>query len=279
MILPVESWDEGRLRIHADFADLLRQNGLTTADALWALPGETVKKYLRERGTERAWLKTADGAPVEVYLKRFLPLPAREYVKGWLGGKPVFADGAIHEWEAILAFHAHGLATMVPLAAAALHDGRTCCLTLGLGTYVRASDLFPQLAVAGEVGRDRRLSLIRAIGRLVGRMHGAKFAHQDCYLVHLFIKEAEGDEVYLMDLQRTIFPKQFRRRWRVKDLGQLLYSTRDAFSRADLLRFWQTYAAAAGAELYRDRALLRAVFAKAAALRRRTERKSAQEKR
>jgi hypothetical protein len=275
MIIPVENWDGGRLRVHANFANLLRDNDLGTADKLWALPGETVKQYLRERGTERAWLKTADGGRVEVFLKRFLPLPAKEYVKGWLGGKPVFSDGAIHEWEAILAFHAHGLATMIPLAAAALPDGRTCCLTLGLGEYVRASDLFLQLAKDGEVGRDRRLSLVHAIGRLVGRMHGARFAHQDCYLVHLFIKEEEGDEVYLMDLQRAIFPKQFRRRWRVKDLGQLLYSTRGAFSRADLLRFWQTYAAAAGAEFYRDRALIRAVFAKAAALRRRAERKSA----
>lgn len=275
VIIPVESWDGGRMRVHADFANLLHANGLTNAAALWALPGETVKQLLRERGTERAWLHEGGGAPVEVFLKRYLPLPTKEYLKGWLGGKPVFADGAIHEWEAILAFHARGLATMIPLAAATLPGGRTCCLTLGLGAHIRASELFPQLRAAGSAGRERRLALIRNIARLLGRMHQAKFAHQDCYLVHLFVKEEEDDAVYLMDLQRAIFPPRFRRRWQVKDLGQLLYSTKVACSRTDRLRFWQTYTAEAGADLYRDRALLQAILAKAAGISRRAARQTA----
>jgi hypothetical protein len=272
MTIAVETWDDGRVRLNANFAELLRGNGLTTAQALWDLPGESVKKYLRERGTERSVLRGADGRPVEVFVKRFLPLPAKEYLKGWLGGKPVFADGAIHEWEAILAFHREGLATMVPIAAAALADGRTCCLTLGLGEHVRASDLLPRLAAAGVSARPRRLALIQAIAGLVGGMHAARLAHQDCYLVHLFVKEAEADAVYLMDLQRTIFPRSFRRRWQVKDLGQLLFSVRGALSRTDLLRFWQAYAARVDAALYRDRSFRHAVAAKAVAIRRRDDR-------
>lgn len=94
-------------------------------------------------------------------------------------------------------------------------------------------------------------------------------------MVHLFVKEEEDDAVYLMDLQRAIFPSRFRRRWQVKDLGQLLYSTKAACSRTDRLRFWQTYTAEAGADLYRDRALLQAILAKAAGISRRAARQTA----
>jgi len=272
--IAVSHWDEGRMVVNAAFAALLRHNGLTDAASLWALAGEPVKRRLKERGTDRVVLRGIDGAPVEAFLKRYLPLPAREYLKSWLGGKPLFTDGALHEWEALVAFHEHDLPTIIPLAAARLPDGRSCCLTLGLGPHCRASDLLPRLLSAGTAARQERLALIRRIAELVGRMHRAHFAHQDCYLVHFFVLERDNEQaIALIDLQRVILPGQFRRRWQVKDLAQLLYSAPAQLSRSDRWRFWCEYVALAGPELRRDRTLLRAILAKAGRMSRRARRR------
>jgi hypothetical protein len=102
-------------------------------------------------------------------------------------------------------------------------------------------------------------------------MHAAKFAHQDFYLVHLFVK----DDLSIMpiDLQRIIMEKQFARRWRVKDLGQLLFSAMEYTSKTDQLFFWQQYTESAGPDLYKNRTLIRAIIRKAMSIYNRSQRK------
>jgi len=99
-------------------------------------------------------------------------------------------------------------------------------------------------------------------------------AHQDFYLVHMFVKENEGDKVYLIDLQRTVFPEDFSERWRIKDLGQLLYSARKLVSDTDILYFWKTYCGIAGKKLYDDKSLIRKILAKTASIARHAGKKN-----
>ena len=277
--IEVEIIDDGRLLVNTAYSQLLQDNGIATLNDLWNLKGEAVKKKLIERGTERSLL-TLDGKPVETFVKRYLPLPFKEYFKAITSFRPFFPSGAMHEWDAILAFHAAKIPTMKPLAAGHFSDGRSALLTLGISDYRRASDILPELM--GKESENTRSELILKIAELAGKMHAARFAHQDFYLVHLFVKEVVKSEkstneknfqVLPIDLQRIIMGKRFSRRWRVKDLGQLLYSAFDCATEKDRELFWKRYTEIAGKELEKDKKLISSIFKKADAIRKRSLRK------
>ena len=277
-IIEIKELDQGRLSANSIYIPLLKNNGINTLNDLWHLKGESVKNKLKLRGTEKSILDS-NGEKVETYVKRYLPLPLKEYFKGITSFRPFFPSGAIHEWKAIIAFHAVGIDTMDPIAVGRLDDGRSVLLSLGITDYERASDLLPRLG--GSENRQKRRELIHAIADLAGRMHAAKFAHQDFYLVHLFVKtilpgekeEQEKFKVLPIDLQRIIIGPRFSRRWRVKDLGQLLYSALDHTTASDRLFFWKHYTSIAGNSLQHDKKLLKAILRKASAIRKRSQRK------
>jgi heptose I phosphotransferase len=268
-VTEIEKWDDGRLLVNSAYSSLLRENHIATWEDLWSVEGEAVKKKLLQRGTERVLLKSNE-KPIETYVKRYLPLPFKEYFKAITSFRPFFPSGAIHEWESIIAFHAAGIQTMEPIAAGRNPDGRTVLLSLGIADYVRASELLPELR--GKKRQEERRRLILKIAELAGIMHAAKFAHQDFYLVHLFVKrkpsatstseEAEF-QVLPIDLQRIIMGPRFSRRWRVKDLGQLLFSAMDATTSSDRLIFWNRYTEIAGTKLRGDKKLINSIKRKA----------------
>ncbi|MBN1865227.1 MAG: hypothetical protein JW808_10035 [Victivallales bacterium] len=233
MGIQVRQLDGGRLLVNEDYIDVLSANGIETAGTLWAVEGETVKKCVESRGTERSYLKNGT-ATLEVYVKRYQPVPLKERLKCMFGLKPVFPDCALHEWEAILAFHRERIETMVPIAAASLADGRTVDMTLGIASSRRASEILSE-----SCPRQTRTRLVERIATLAGRLHSARFAHQDFYLVHLFVKDDLS--VLPIDLQRVIMGRQFSMRWQAKDLAQLLFSSQPHVSRTDIMRFWKIY--------------------------------------
>lgn len=272
MNFETRSFDNQKLTVNEDFAALLSCNGIDSAEKLWGLDGEPIKKILKQRGTERVFLKTADGGNIEAYIKRYSKAPAKEIIKQVFSCKFHSFD-AVHEWNALRAFHRAGLNTMIPVAVADLKDGRSCNLTLGITGYVKAEELFKNFT-PGD--RPRKKALIGKIAELAGKMHAAGFGHQDFYLVHIFVKVEEDDNIYLIDLQRLIMQKNLHRRWRVKDLGQLLFAAHPWVSDMDIRRFWMTYCSYAGKQFYRDQALINAILAKAAKITARDARKAAQ---
>ncbi len=235
MEIEIDKLDAERLKINRQYRELLQLNQLTSAESLWNLTGESVKNVLKERGTERCLLRDPQGNEQEFFIKRYLPIPLREKLKNSLTLKP-FNFTAQEEWEAIIAFHHYELPTMVPVAVAQLPDGRSCNLTLGIKNYKRASEWLPQLA---DVERKERF--ITRCAEYIGKMHSYGLAHQDCYLVHLFIVEDEDDQIYLIDLQRVLRRDKLQRRWLIKDLAQLLFSGKEYLNREQLEHFWTTY--------------------------------------
>ena len=258
MNFKTESSDNKKLTINADFIELLKFNGIDSVSKLWNIEGEAVKKILEQRGTERAFLDTPDGNKLEVYIKRYTETPVKEKIKQAFSLKFRSFD-AMHEWNALRAFHRIGLNTMIPMAVADLGKGRTCNLTLGITDYVKAAELFKNFTAED---RSRKLALIKKIGIIAGRMHAAGFAHQDFYLVHMFVRESEDDKIYLIDLQRLIMQKKLSKRWRIKDLGQLLFAARSYVSDMDIRRFWKIYCSYAGEKFYKNNSLIKAVIAK-----------------
>ena len=249
--------DNGRLFVNTAFSDLLRRNGINSAEALWSLEGQGVKEVAPDRGTTRVFLKTSEGDDVELFLKKYQPagISARLKALACLK-KPRIFDG-IHEWNAILAFHYHGIPTITPVAAARL-GAHTCNLTLGIQDYTRLSDLAknPRLSPA------KRHLLARDVATIAGRMHRAGFTHQDFYLVHIFASNRTG-ALHLIDLQRVIMENPLKHRWRIKDLAQLLFSARDCCTALDQSAFLATYRRVSGIDLTRHPKLLKAINAKA----------------
>ena len=231
--------DNGKLTVNEDFLELLKYNNLLTADKLWSKEGEDVKKQRKERGTERIILKDPKtDKDIETYIKRYKPLPLKEYFKSITSFRPIHIKGAYHEWDAIAAFHNRKLPTMQPIAVAETEHG-TCNLTLGITNYTRASEIFKQLK--DKPDEPRKQDLIKKIAELAKNMHSAGFGHQDFYLVHMFIKEQNNDEFFLIDLQRLIIQKNLSKRWRVKDLAQLYYSAAPFVDDSEIEMFWKIY--------------------------------------
>lgn len=266
MAITIEELNNGSWLVNREYSSILHNNGIDSAAALWALEGEAVKKRLKERGTERSYLKDSNGKQIETYIKRYLSLPLKEHLKGAVSFKPVFSSGALHEWEAILAFHRESIPTMIPIAAGKLSDGRSVNITLAITDYRRASDIF-----ANRPDRTIRIKLIENIAKLAGKMHTAKFAHQDFYLVHLFVKD--DLQVLPIDLQRIIMGGLFKKRWQIKDLGELLYSAFDYVSHTDILRFWKIYTDIVDKKLYRNKRFIKSAIGKAMRIRARSIRK------
>jgi hypothetical protein len=69
-------------------------------------------------------------------------------------------------------------------------------------------------------------SVRRALADLVAAFHALSVAHRDLYLSHIFGDglESEAPALRLIDLQRVVDSRR-RRRWIVKDLAALNYST------------------------------------------------------
>ncbi len=269
MKIEIDKFDGGRLEVNRQYIDLFRENQLLTADSLWHLSGHSVKNVVKERATECCILPTADGGTVEVFIKRYLPIPFKEKLKNRLYFKP-FNFTAHHEWKAIIEFHRRELPTMVPLAVAELPDGRSCNLTLGITDYRRVSEWLPTLKDA-----QRQQTLIANTAEYMGKMHRYGMAHQDFYLVHMFIREHEQDRLYMIDLQRVLMQKTLQRRWRVKDLAQLLFAATDYVDENDIAYFWKKYCEFAGSEFLNCKSLTAAIMRKAERIRRHDAKRAA----
>ena len=237
--MKIKKIDNDKLTINCEYSELLNYNKLDTAEKLWEFEGEDVKKQRKERGTERIILKDSNtNKDVETYIKRYKPLPIKEYFKSITSLRPIHPKGAYHEWDAIIKFHENNLPTMDPIAVAETKYG-TCNLTLGITDYTRASEIFKKLK--NSPNKKRKQNLIEKIAELAKNMHNAGFGHQDFYLVHIFVKEQNNDEIFLIDLQRLIIQKKLTKRWRVKDLAQLYYSAAPFVNDEDINLFWKLY--------------------------------------
>ena len=111
--------------------------------------------------------------------------------------------------------------------------------------------------------------LVHAVADLARRLHGAGVNHRDFYICHIWANTdaLSRDEVDLaiIDLHRAQIRPRVPRRWILRDLAALMFSTADlGLSRNDYLRFLKRY----------TRRPLRDVLRKEAALLRRIRRRA-----
>lgn len=225
-----DRWDHGRLLVNHDYAAMFRSTKWTTFEAVWQATSDAA--VAKDAGTERVTcrfeLNPPDG-PQAFYIKRHVAASLYETIKPLLHGR-LPCLGAKVEWDALLAFHEAGLATMLPVA---LGQG-------GSESFLITAELTGCTKLS-ECPTEEQTDWVVPVAEVAQRMHRAGLHHQDFYLGHLLRPDDHTGPVHIIDLGRVQkHGPWFARRWIVKDLAQLNYSAKRARA-TDRLRFWQAY--------------------------------------
>lgn len=233
--MAAESFDHGRVQAAPEFAALLRAHQLDTFDAVMALEGGRVARDFPGRRTVRLELKSSSGGVQAVYLKRYEANYLSPFSKllRWLCW-PGYADEARQEWEALHRVSALDIHTATPIAVGQERVGglvrRSFLMTAEIPDATEGHTWMAQLPAAG------RREFLRRIAALARKFHGAGLAHKDFYIGHILVAPVNGSpELFLIDLQRVVKPALFPRRWLLKDLGAMAYSTLNAHASSTML--------------------------------------------
>jgi len=196
-----------------------------------------------------------------------------EIIKNLLYGRlPII--GARNEWLALNRLAELGVPSLEPLAYGeqgwnparrlSFIVTRELLGTVQLDDYLRAHPRLPFAA---------KQQLLQTLAEMVRRIHQHGLNHRDLYLCHFLLdplalaKPAVSTRplLYLVDLHRAQMRDQVPRRWLVKDLASLYFSTLDlAVSRRDIARFLAIYFAQPWRQVLKQQApLLRAIAARA----------------
>lgn len=165
--------------------------------------------------------------------------------------KPVL--GAVNEYNAIKALTKLGVKTMT-LAA----YGQRGVNPAELESFVITESLEPAISLEDlsltwdeqppEIALKR--ALIKRVASITSQLHGHGINHRDLYICHFLLKPDElkalsdvnDVQLYLIDLHRVQIRAQVPRRWQLKDLAALYFSSLDiGLSKHDLLRFIRDY--------------------------------------
>jgi len=212
----------------AELAELLRRQGLSGLDAVFAYSGgkDLDKPNLRQRRRTRLELADGQGRTRVAFLKRYPPQSWRQMLRRWMESGRLGSPARIERDNALAVARA-GVPTMQVLDWG--EEG--CC---GRGRSYLAVSAVPGEALE-RCGEDfwkavladpkERDALTARLAELARSLHAAGLAHRDFYAAHLFVhRGAGGLDLHLIDLARVFRPRWRRFRWCVKDLAQLYYS-------------------------------------------------------
>ena len=241
--------------IDARYMSALRAAGLDGYDRVMAFDGGTKlgKPGLASYRERVRITLNIDGASQVVYLKRYRRPPLREQLRRMVTFR-LRRGSAEREMHYIRHLGILGIPTMTRIAYGSRmrgwfeRDGFAMTAQVpgaSLETLAEAwnSDR-PTDCCGGLPSPATRRAIIEQLARIAGRMHGHDLFHRDLYLCHVFLSErADGRVVLsLIDLGRMIRAPRRRKRWIIKDLAALDYSSpRPLVTRADRLRFLYHY--------------------------------------
>jgi len=174
----------------------------------------------------------------------------REIIKNLIMFKrPVL--GAKNEWHALIRLKELGIDTMTPVAFGVRGRNpakqRSFIITEELKDTVSLED-FCRDWKTHPPPFGLKMELIRMLAEVSRKMHMHGINHRDYYICHFLLsvpalKKSEV-KVFLIDLHRTQIRRKVPRRWKVKDIGGLLFSAMDIeLTRNDRYRFMKMYTA------------------------------------
>lgn len=212
---------------------------------IFALEG----KIFRHKDGRRTLQFTHDGE--SYFAKLHHGLGARRFLRSLLRFKwPV--SGAENEWQAIKLLGKLNIPT-TPLVAYGRRgtnpvSKQSFIITEDLNNCVSLED-FCQPWPTNPPAPNLKRALINEVARITGEMHRSGLNHCDLYICH-FLLELKDNKVpdprnpilHLIDLHRVRQRDKLPRRWQVKDLAALHFSSFEiGLTLRDRLRFIKTY--------------------------------------
>jgi heptose I phosphotransferase len=238
--MEIQVVQQGNLFVNKDFSGFLDASGLDSFDDFMRLEGTIVKSAVRERSTQRLDLEG-----VTVYVKKHFFPGIRGILKSFLRVR--FPLGALNEWRALLAFHAHNIPTMTPICAGRKPllwkiEKESFLLTDDLGDATRLNDFLKENGAILCRGKmlETKKRIIDNLADITRRMHSAGMNHRDYYLCHILMDNRE--RLYVIDLHRVNVRDKVSKRWMVKDLAALLFSSLEVpVTHGQRLAFYKRY--------------------------------------
>ena len=238
--MEIQVVQKGNLFVNKDFSEFLDASGLDCFDDFMRLEGMVVKSAVRERSTQRSDLKG-----LTVYVKKHFFPGIREILKNFLRFR--LPLGALNEWRALLAFHAHNIPTMTPICAGrrlllCRLEKESFLLTDDLGEASRLDGFLKRSGSAPCRGKELKTKkrILENLADITRRMHRAGINHRDYYLCHILVDKAE--RLYVIDLHRVSVRDRVGKKWMVKDLAALLFSSLEVpVTRGQRLAFYKRY--------------------------------------
>ncbi len=235
--------------LRPDFAAVLN-NVDDVFNYLMYLKGE-VRKEMKGRRTLRFSLSDK-----HYYLKAHSGIGWREVFKNLLQLRwPVI--GARNEWRAIQRLQDLGIHTMtlVGYGRQGINPAaqRSFVITEELENTRSLEELCAQWRTQKPASTDNikfKRALIQRIATIARVLHQSGVNHRDFYLCHFLLDVSQGLPVvppnrmrlYLIDLHRVQLRRHTPRRWIIKDVAALYFSSMDiGLTRRDLYRFIAAY--------------------------------------
>ncbi|MCO6437467.1 MAG: hypothetical protein J5J06_10300 [Phycisphaerae bacterium] len=237
----------GGVLVASDYVETLTSAGLNCADAFFgAIEGQALNKPGLDSWRQRLRLQLDhSGRQVDFFLKRFFDPPFRALREVRRSGSGARSVAGV-EWCWMQQLSSAGIACPKPVALVEqFMDGRESRSAVLMRTVPGQSlERWAQRWVDSGVEYLIRRMLIERTADFIARLHDCGFVHRDLYLSHIFWNDdnaGEGD-LWLIDLQRLFRTRWRRRRWIIKDLASLDFSTPPALiSRTDRIRWLKRY--------------------------------------
>jgi heptose I phosphotransferase len=183
------------------------------------------------------------------YLKHHRGVGWGEIIKNWSQLKaPV--TSATDEWRAINRLIELGVHTLTPVAYGvrgknpALRE--SFLITEELTGTISLAKYAENWPIRPPPFREKK-QLIETVARIAGTIHRHGINHRDLYICHFLLNvaasESSGQPVlHLVDLHRAQCRRQLPKRWLIKDLASIYFSSMDVgLRKTDVFRFLRTY--------------------------------------
>lgn len=232
------------LTVTPNWRELLAANGWRTLDDVFGLENDaSLSKPGLPRWRERLRVGLTDesGREIAVYVKRFHGIPLSQQIGRCRRAGPGRGT-AWTEWYWLRELARAGIPAAEPIAYGAEMIGWWERRSAVVMKAVEGVSL--ERWCARHAGRRLPRAVAIRLAELVARFHALGIAHRDLYLSHIFGADLDtaAPQLSIIDLQRVLRTGLRRRRWLVKDLAALNYSTPPpAASLRDRVRWLRQY--------------------------------------
>jgi hypothetical protein len=223
--------------IRSDFAECFKTLGIKTIDDVFAFAGgKNLAKKNLAAFRQRIMFETGNPETV-LFLKRYQNIPVLKQIKNWFARRKRIS---MADCDRIPAEILKNLGINTPKTVAfgtqwqGIFERRSFIITEKIPASHSLEKKLPSSFY------DDRKNFIESLAEFVKKFHSTGFRHRDLYLCHIFC-DTSGNFT-LIDLSRVFSPRVFSKRFLVKDLTQLYYSSPGrSVTKADRLRFYLSY--------------------------------------